>query len=98
MAKREKLTTPKAVELRSVLSDASIGPKDIYTSDKDAMIVIRYGLTFEHLETISKAFGGTKLIDVGTEDRHGGYCETCAYSYTVAVVRVKDKAADLLAD
>lgn len=51
-------------------------------------IEFRYHDTsFEDLEKISKAFG-TKNINMGTEERSEGYCETCHYSYTVNIVQV----------
>lgn len=56
------------------------------------LITFKDGVTFADLAIISEIFGGTKAIDIGSEDRQGGYCETCAYSYTVAVVNVRGMA------
>jgi hypothetical protein len=38
---------------------------------------------------ISELFD-TKNINFGSETRHGGYCETCAYTYTVKTLTVSD--------
>jgi hypothetical protein len=44
-------------------------------------------VTFDNLAEASALFG-TKAINVGSEEREGGYCETCRYSYSVAIVTV----------
>lgn len=47
----------------------------------------REGLTFAWLEEVAEMFG-TKDINVTTETRNGGYCETCSYEYSVAILDV----------
>lgn len=58
--------------------------------DKDSFKAeLRYHeTTFSDLEKLSIAFG-TKDINLGTERRDDGYCETCSYSYTVNTIRVE---------
>ena len=46
-------------------------------------------VTFDKLAALSDLFQ-TRKINLGTETREGGYCETCAYSYSVVVIRVED--------
>lgn len=45
------------------------------------------GWTFDKLTTLSELFG-TTMINLGSEERSGGYCETCAYDYTVSVATI----------
>lgn len=52
------------------------------TFDKDTPV------NFDTLSTVSEALG-TRDINFGSEERSGGYCDTCAYSYTVTVVRIR---------
>lgn len=60
-----------------------------YEVSSDSLeIECQEGLTFAWLEEIAEAFG-TKHIDVRTETRSGGYCETCAYEYSVAILDVQ---------
>ena len=47
--------------------------------------------SFEELSTLSDLFG-TRKIDVGTELRDDGYCETCSDPYAIAVVTIRDIA------
>lgn len=46
-------------------------------------------LTFDHLVWFSEFFG-TKDIDVNAETREGGYCETCAYTYAVQRLKIRN--------
>lgn len=61
--------------------------------DKKSEIVIievrSHDVTFEDISKISLALGTTK-INLGSEVREGGYCETCAFSYTIDVITVMD--------
>lgn len=53
-------------------------------------ITFRYhDVTFDDLQKLADEFG-TKKINFGSETRQGGYCDTCAYSYSVNVVRVEE--------
>lgn len=72
-----------------------LGGSQVRRDGDDVLITFRDGVTFDKLSAISVMFGGTKLIDIGSEERQGGYCETCAYSYTVAVVNVRGKGSEL---
>ena len=45
--------------------------------------------SFDDMMKLSNEFGTTN-INFETEDREGGYCETCRYSYTVNSIIVKD--------
>lgn len=65
-------------------------------SDRDTVQVeFRYRDTsFDDLSKLSKYFG-TKNINMGSEVRHGGYCETCSYSYTVNIVTIRDITKNL---
>lgn len=67
-----------------------IGTGDVVDVTEDSFrIEFRYHETsFDDLSKISEAFG-TKNINLGTEERSEGYCETCHYSYTVNIVRVE---------
>ena len=57
---------------------------------KIASIELQYhDITFEDLQAVSQALGTTK-INVDSETREGGYCETCRYSYSVTVITVMD--------
>lgn len=98
---KSPLKTPKARELHAALHGrpgGSVAASDIYAEGGDAYVAIHCDLTFADLQAISDVFGGTKLIDIGSEDRGGGYCPTCAYSYTVALIKITGKGADLLAE
>lgn len=44
-------------------------------------------LIYAMLKELS-GFFGTEEIDVNAETRNGGYCETCAYEYSVDVINV----------
>lgn len=45
--------------------------------------------SFDDLMKISEAFN-TRKINLGSERRSSGYCETCYHSYSVNVVRVEE--------
>lgn len=51
-------------------------------------------LTFEDLLALSNAFGTTN-INVGTENRDDGYCETCSNPYSLTVVYIKNATKGL---
>lgn len=44
-------------------------------------------LSYEQLLVLSEAFG-TRKINVGSETRDDGYCETCSSPYSVCVVKI----------
>lgn len=46
-------------------------------------------VTFDNLSKMSELFQ-TKNINFGSETRHGGYCETCAYTYSVTMIYIND--------
>lgn len=57
---------------------------------KIASVEINYhDITFDDLTMVSKALGTSK-INLDSQTREGGYCETCRYSYTVTVLTVMD--------
>ena len=59
-------------------------------TDKLVKIELRYhDITFEELQEISKALGTTK-INLDSETREGGYCDTCRYSYSITVLTAMD--------
>lgn len=46
-------------------------------------------VSFDRLTKLSELFQ-TKNINFGSETRQGGYCETCAYTYSVCKIFVAD--------
>lgn len=44
-------------------------------------------ITFDTLKTLSEIYGTTH-INVDSEAREGGYCETCRYSYNATIITV----------
>lgn len=46
-------------------------------------------VSFDKLAQLSELFQ-TKNINLGSETRQGGYCETCAYTYSVCKIYVAD--------
>lgn len=59
----------------------TIGPGSMIVIETDE------GCSFAQLQVLSEYFQ-TKDINMGSESREGGYCDTCAYSYSVAVITV----------
>lgn len=51
----------------------------------------RHDVTLDDLAKISMLFGTTK-INIGSEAREGGYCDTCRHSYSVSVITVMEAA------
>lgn len=60
-----------------------------YEPDCIALSFRDHDVSFEDLEWLSKTFN-TKNINVGTENRDDGYCETCSSPYSVNVIYIKD--------
>ncbi len=46
-------------------------------------------ITFKLLDQISELFK-TESINLSSETRNEGYCETCSYEYSVNVITIKD--------
>jgi len=44
-------------------------------------------IDFDVLAKLSELFK-TKLVNLGSETRDAGFCETCSYSYSVITVRI----------
>lgn len=59
--------------------------------DRELVVIeVRYhDVCFDDLARISKALGTTR-INLGSEVREGGYCETCRHSYSVTVMTAWD--------
>jgi hypothetical protein len=54
------------------------------------VIEVRYhDISFEDLVKVSKALGTTR-INLDSQTREGGFCETCRYSYSITVLTVWD--------
>ncbi len=51
------------------------------------IVVREHDTSFDDLQAVSNAFG-TKNINMGSERRDDGYCDTCSYPYSVNVIRV----------
>lgn len=57
-------------------------------NNKLVIVEVRYhDVTFEDLQRLSITFG-TTLINVGSEIRESGGCETCNFTYTVSVITI----------
>ena len=51
-------------------------------------------LVFSMLKKLSEFFG-TEEIDVNSENREGGYCETCSYSYSVNIIEITNPTKNI---
>ena len=68
--------------------DASIYFEEV-PDDAGLDLVLRYNdLTFDQLAKIADFFG-TKSINLGTESRDDGFCDTCSSPYSVQIIRVR---------
>jgi galactitol-specific phosphotransferase system IIB component len=66
-----------------------------YPERKTIVIEVRcHDTSFDDLVNVSQKFG-TKNINLGSEIHEGGHCETCAYSYTVNLIRIKDWTVEI---
>ena len=90
-------TYVKQEAVRKALANAGL---DFWVEDVEAargprgesafVLVIRdHDLSFDTLQQISDVFG-TKNINVGSDTRDDGYCETCSSPYSVSMVYVND--------
>ena len=65
---------------------------EVYASRKDSTVTVEFenrDTSFADLQMLSEFFG-TKNINMGSEVRNGGVCETCSFTYTVNIVTVSD--------
>ncbi len=58
---------------------------------KDGVITIatQEEITFKMLDQLSNLFK-TESINLSSDTRDEGYCETCSYTYSVNVITIKD--------
>lgn len=84
------------VTVRHVLNDGGVDWFDsivIEPGSKGQQLVIIHArfhdVSFEDLQRVSGLLGTTK-INMDSEVREGGYCETCRYSYSITVLTVSD--------
>ncbi|MGN6107823.1 MAG: hypothetical protein ACTHU0_22135 [Kofleriaceae bacterium] len=80
-------------ELQRVIQDALSGPWIRNARRVDSRTVVveadSDGFSFDNMCVLSEMFG-TRKIDAGSERRSGGYCETCAYSYSVSTLCISE--------
>ncbi len=55
----------------------------------DISIETQTPITYNMLDKLSKAFK-TDFINLSSESRTEGYCETCRYTYTVNVISIRN--------
>lgn len=70
---------------------------DVFVKSDNTTVQVEFqyrDTSFDDLSKLSEFFG-TKNINMGTERRSGGYCETCHYSYTVNIVTIRDITKNL---
>ena len=62
--------------------------EDFDPKKRSLSLVFRYEeVGMQDLDVISEIFG-TKLINIGSEERDDGYCETCSSPYSATIIRV----------
>ncbi len=57
-------------------------PKTNWSKDSVIIEAKYHDITFADLQLLSELFGTTD-INIGSEAREGGYCDTCRHSYSV---------------
>lgn len=71
------------------ISNIVDGSLDTYQENAEqgtVEIAVRYtDVNFDLLEKLAHLFN-TRLINIGSETRNEGYCETCSYEYSVVTL------------
>lgn len=71
------------------ICDVTVRPSELGDHEIVAIELQYYDIKFEDLVEVSKALGTTR-INIDSDVRERGYCETCRYSYTVTVLTAWD--------
>lgn len=58
-------------------------------------LVTTSGVTFQIMDKLAKEFN-TQEINLSSETRNDGYCETCYHEYSVTVITIRNASSDLL--
>lgn len=84
----DKSAVAAAVRHLSWVSASDVTDSRFADGKKIVVLESKYhDVTFEDLTQLSEIFG-TRDINLGSETREGGYCETCRFNYDVTIITI----------